>query len=75
MYKKIKFLVKKFIERNASKINHEEVINTIVKESEISVGYFGFLIVANLIALLGLIQNSAPVIIGAMLISPLWVLF
>lgn len=71
MYKKIKFLVKKFIERNASKINHEEVINTIVKESEISVGYFGFLIVANLIALLGLIQNSAPVIIGAMLISPL----
>ncbi len=38
---------------------------------EISAGYFTIVTIANLIALNGPLINSAPVIIGAMLISPL----
>jgi uncharacterized hydrophobic protein (TIGR00271 family) len=52
-------------------VNHEGVINGVYSEVEISPGYFFILSLANLIALTGLIVNSAPVIIGAMLISPL----
>lgn len=54
-----------------SLINRESVIKNIYEDVEISAGYFLFLSLANLIALCGLIVNSAPVIIGAMLISPL----
>jgi len=54
-----------------SLINRESVIKNIYDDVEISAGYFLFLSLANLIALCGLIINSAPVIIGAMLISPL----
>jgi uncharacterized hydrophobic protein (TIGR00271 family) len=52
-------------------VNHEGVINGVYSEVEITPGYFFILSLANLIALTGLIVNSAPVIIGAMLISPL----
>ncbi len=52
-------------------VNHEAVINGVFQEVEITSGYFFVLSLANLIALTGLIVNSAPVIIGAMLISPL----
>lgn len=55
----------------ASRINHEGVIKDIYQEVEITPGYFLMLSLANLIALTGLLVNSAPVIIGAMLISPL----
>lgn len=55
----------------ASRINHEGVIKDVYQEVEITPGYFLMLSLANLIALTGLIVNSAPVIIGAMLISPL----
>jgi uncharacterized hydrophobic protein (TIGR00271 family) len=55
----------------ASRINHEGVIKDVFLEVEISTGYFFILSLANLIALTGLIVGSAPVIIGAMLISPL----
>ncbi len=52
-------------------VNHEAVINGVFQEVEITPWYFLVLSLANLIALMGLIVNSAPVIIGAMLISPL----
>lgn len=54
-----------------SQINRESVIKDIYDNVEVSGGYFLLLSLANLIALCGLIVNSAPVIIGAMLISPL----
>lgn len=54
-----------------SLINRENVIKKIYDDVEISAGYFLALSLSNLIALSGLIVNSAPVIIGAMLISPL----
>jgi uncharacterized hydrophobic protein (TIGR00271 family) len=54
----------------ASTINHETIIKDITHEIDISGTYVFALILANLIALAGLITNSAPVVIGAMLISP-----
>jgi uncharacterized hydrophobic protein (TIGR00271 family) len=63
--------VKQRLRRTAEKINHEAVIKDVAQEVDISAGYFLTLTLANLIALSGLITNSAPVIIGAMLISPL----
>lgn len=54
-----------------SKINPNAVTKDIFSEVEITAGYFFILTVANLIALCGLIMNSSPVIIGAMLVSPL----
>ncbi|MRR56000.1 MAG: TIGR00341 family protein [Deltaproteobacteria bacterium] len=54
-----------------SQINRESVIKGVYQDVEVSAGYFLLLSLANLIALCGLIVNSAPVIIGAMLISPL----
>jgi len=52
-------------------IDREEIRSNIHDELEISAGYFTILAVAGLIALGGLLLNSSPVIIGAMLISPL----
>lgn len=63
--------IKRHLKKNASAINRASVERAIHREVDISAGYFLLVIVANLIALSGLIMNSAPVIIGAMLISPL----
>ncbi|MEW6594129.1 MAG: TIGR00341 family protein [Thermodesulfobacteriota bacterium] len=52
-------------------IDHRAVAKDVYREGEVSAGYFMTLAIANLIALCGLITNSSPVIIGAMLISPL----
>ncbi len=52
-------------------IDHAEVLKDIYLDSSISASYFLTLTIANWIALSGLITNSAAVIIGAMLISPL----
>lgn len=68
---KITVLIREWLQRKVSEINHSAVIKDIYSEGEISAGYFIILTFANLIALSGLITNSAPVIIGAMLISPL----
>lgn len=68
---KILLLIKKRRDDTVAKINHASVIKDVFLECDISTGYFLTLIMANLIALSGLITNSAPVIIGAMLISPL----
>src|SRR4030067_2202063 len=65
------FFLKKWLESRAALVNHKSVIKDIYLEVDISAGYFLMLTIANLIALMGLITNSAAVIIGAMLISPL----
>jgi uncharacterized hydrophobic protein (TIGR00271 family) len=66
----IRFIREWFREYTAG-INHNAVRAGVFAEGEISAGYFFVLNVANLIALCGLLMNSSPVIIGAMLISPL----
>jgi uncharacterized hydrophobic protein (TIGR00271 family) len=71
VFRKISILILQWFRNKAAKINHPAVIRDIYTEVDISVGYFLILSLANLIALSGLINNSAPVIIGAMLISPL----
>jgi len=58
-------------EGQISQINRESVTKDVYQDVQVSAGYFLLLSLANLIALCGLIVNSAPVIIGAMLISPL----
>jgi uncharacterized hydrophobic protein (TIGR00271 family) len=67
----IKYFIKKWLDNNASKVDHKSIIKNVYGEVEVSAGYFFILNIANLIALSGLITNSLPVIIGAMLISPL----
>lgn len=69
--KKIIALSREWLQRKVADINHPAVIKDIYAEVEVTAGYFVTLTLANLIALSGLINNSAPVIIGAMLISPL----
>ncbi|TWJ16549.1 TIGR00341 family protein [Geobacter argillaceus] len=68
---KIVSLFRGWLSEQASSINPNAVIKDIYSEVEITAGYFFVLTVANLIALCGLIMNSSPVIIGAMLVSPL----
>lgn len=70
-FAKILFLLRGWLNKKVAEINHQAVIKSIYAEVEVTAGYFVTLTLANLIALSGLINNSAPVIIGAMLISPL----
>lgn len=60
-----------YMDRKTSGINHREVISELVQRSEMTEGYLSSILLANLIALLGLLTNSVAVVIGAMLISPL----
>ncbi|MEQ8213240.1 MAG: TIGR00341 family protein [Smithellaceae bacterium] len=69
--KKMKYLIKKWLIDKYPVVNHKEIIKDIYGEVDISIGYLLVLTLANLIALCGLLINSVPVIIGAMLISPL----
>lgn len=69
--KTVSEFIKEYLQKKASLIDHSAIIKDIYLEVEISAGYFLILSLANLIALTGLITNSIPVIIGAMLISPL----
>lgn len=64
------FLAREWERRRAS-VNHRAVARQVWTESEVTAGYFLLLTLANLIALSGLLANSIPAIIGAMLISPL----
>ncbi len=68
---KLYSIVKQWLAEKASAVDYPAVSKTVHDEVEISAGYFLILSIANLIALCGLIMNSSPVIIGAMLISPL----
>ncbi len=64
-------LINQWLADKRKHINYDDVISDVYREVEPSTGYFLQLIVASLIALTGLLTNSGPVIIGAMLISPL----
>jgi uncharacterized hydrophobic protein (TIGR00271 family) len=64
-------MLRRWLARHTPEINHQAVVKDILAEVEITPGYFLALNVANLIALCGLLLGSSPVIIGAMLISPL----
>jgi uncharacterized hydrophobic protein (TIGR00271 family) len=71
LFAKALFFIKRWLAKKASKIDHAQVLKDIYLDSSISASYFLTLTIANWIALSGLITNSAAVIIGAMLISPL----
>ncbi len=59
------------VELRASPDQRDAIYRSILDSSQIDIEYAALLIVAGLIALFGLLENSAAVIIGAMLISPL----
>jgi uncharacterized hydrophobic protein (TIGR00271 family) len=59
------------VELRAAPDQKDAIYRSILGSSHIDLEYAALLIVAGLIALFGLIENSAAVIIGAMLISPL----
>ena len=61
----------RYIDEKTSDINHQDVIAELSTRTELSGNYISSLILANLIALFGLLTNSVAVVIGAMLISPL----
>jgi len=61
----------RYLDDKTSDIDHKAVISDLAKRTEINGSYLSSLILANLIALLGLLTNSVAVVIGAMLISPL----
>lgn len=63
--------LRQWLNRHTPHISHQAVVRDIGAEVEITPGYFLALNIANLIALCGLLLGSSPVIIGAMLISPL----
>ena len=71
------FILVKLLRKEVLKMIHvkeekiEELKEKIASGASPSFGYFLFLILAVMIASFGLINNSAAVIIGAMLISPL----
>ncbi|MBZ0158205.1 MAG: DUF389 domain-containing protein [Alphaproteobacteria bacterium] len=67
----IRRVVRHWLQKKADSVNRPAVIRDIYKEVDISAGFFLIATIANLIALCGLLLNSPPVIIGAMLISPL----
>ncbi len=59
------------VELRASPEQKDAIYRSILGSSQVDVEYAALLILAGLIALFGLLENSAAVIIGAMLISPL----
>lgn len=70
----MKYLYKKLdalIERKTANIDHNSVMGELATRADISGSYLLSIVLANLIALLGLLVNSIAVVIGAMLISPL----
>ncbi|MBU4575559.1 MAG: DUF389 domain-containing protein, partial [Proteobacteria bacterium] len=54
-----------------SQARGEQIINEISVGSTPALGYYALISAASLIASLGLVANSAAVVIGAMLVSPL----
>jgi uncharacterized hydrophobic protein (TIGR00271 family) len=63
--------LREYIAERTSGIDHRAIIKNAVTGAEISGSYLSLLLLASLIALLGLLTNSVAVVIGAMLISPL----
>lgn len=68
------YLLKKakdYLTMKTEMVNHQSVVKDVVSSVERSWIYYLMLMMASLIALLGLLTNSVSVVIGAMLISPL----
>lgn len=63
--------LKKYLALKTEMVNHQEIIRGVASGVERSWIYYLMLLMAGLIALLGLLTNSVAVVIGAMLISPL----
>jgi uncharacterized hydrophobic protein (TIGR00271 family) len=63
--------LKDYLAIKTEMVNHHGVIKEVVSNVDRSWVYYLVLILAGLIALLGLLTNSVAVVIGAMLISPL----
>ncbi|MBU5639014.1 TIGR00341 family protein [Geomonas sp. Red69] len=64
-------MMKAYLAMKADMVQHREVIKEVVASVDGSWVYYVMLILAGVIALLGLLLNSVAVVIGAMLISPL----
>ncbi|MBI9046099.1 MAG: DUF389 domain-containing protein [Anaerolineaceae bacterium] len=60
-----------FLKQSLSYSRKEDVLNQIEQGSSPGIDYFFLIILSAIIATLGLITNSAAVIIGAMLVAPL----
>lgn len=71
LWRLLSFRFSRYLDRKTRDIDHQNVMTELAGRTEMSGNYFSSLILANLIALLGLMTNSIAVIIGAMLISPL----
>jgi len=63
--------LKHYLAIKTEMVNHQEIIREVASGVEHSWIYYLMLLMAALIALLGLLTNSVAVVIGAMLISPL----
>ncbi|WP_318258693.1 TIGR00341 family protein [Geobacter anodireducens] len=63
--------LREYIAERTSGIDHRAIIKNAVAGAELTGSYVSLLLLASLIALLGLLTNSVAVVIGAMLISPL----
>lgn len=62
---------RRYMDAIIADINHNEVISDLAVRTDLTASYLSSIILANLIALLGLLTDSVAVVIGAMLISPL----
>lgn len=69
--KLLKTRFSRYLDVKTIDIDHKNVISDLAERTELNGSYLSSLILANLIALLGLLTNSVAVVIGAMLISPL----
>lgn len=63
--------LKDYLALKTEMVNHQNIIREVASGVERSWIYYLMLLMAGLIALLGLLTNSVAVVIGAMLISPL----
>lgn len=63
--------LKDFLALKTEMVNHQAIVREVAGGVERSWVYYLMLLMAGLIALLGLLTNSVAVVIGAMLISPL----
>lgn len=73
-YPYIRYRIKRlreYIAERTADIDHRSIIKNAVAGADLSGSYLSLLLLASLIALLGLLTNSVAVVIGAMLISPL----
>lgn len=71
IWKHLTTLFSRYLDEKTEDIRHHDVISDLAGRTELSGNYLSSIILANLIALLGLLTNSVAVVIGAMLISPL----